>query len=230
MKDVVYGVKMAMDEQVLDKMTWTLKLYEATGASQVAYSKVTAMARDAIKLAKGIETDKAELEQHTKTLMDVLSTYLTTAGASTSAQSYNLPTVISAVQTAANLYKTMGKNPTVFSKLLPGGLKSATSTFRAIDTDHDGQVNFQDFVYGIKMATDTDVLDRMTWALRLLEASGVYSLPFASTVFSKLLPGGLKSATSTFRAIDTDHDGQVNFQDFVYGIKMATLCLHNLSY
>ncbi|CAG0923495.1 unnamed protein product [Notodromas monacha] len=69
---------------------------------------------------------------------------------------------------------------TVFSKLLPGGLKSATSTFRAIDTDHDGQVNFQDFVYGIKMATDTDVLDRMTWALRLLEASGVYSLPFAS--------------------------------------------------
>ncbi|XP_076440899.1 hippocalcin-like protein 1 [Babylonia areolata] len=128
-----------------------------------------------------------------------------------------------------DLFLTEQEFVKVYNSVYPGeSAEFARHVYRTFDLDHDGRVDFREFLIGLSFSGSSDLEKRLGWAFRVYDVdnSGYITIDemrqIVQSVFRMMGPslvgGEAQSADSLaeeiFRQMDTDGDQRISWQEF----------------
>eukprot|EP00049_Salpingoeca_infusionum_P003666 m.69506 g.69506 ORF g.69506 m.69506 type:complete len:184 (-) comp12225_c1_seq4:96-647(-) len=112
----------------------------------------------------------------------------------------------------------------IYGTLFPQGDATAFAhrVFDRFDIDHDGTINFREFVCGLSVASRGAVREKLDWAFGLydIDGDGTVTLDEMEQILTSIFrmvnsqEDPAERARQLFDAMDTDHDGQLTKQEF----------------
>jgi len=137
----------------------------------------------------------------------------------------------------------------VYKKFFPYGDPSTYSDliFKVFDTDNSGTVDFKEFITALSISCRGSTDEKLEWAFRLYDQNGdgkisnQEMLQIVEALYKMVgtmmkLPDDEstpeKRVNKLFSILDTDHDGQITFEEFKEGSKkedpiMSALTLYD---
>uniref|UniRef100_G1P3N8 Potassium voltage-gated channel interacting protein 2 n=1 Tax=Myotis lucifugus TaxID=59463 RepID=G1P3N8_MYOLU len=120
----------------------------------------------------------------------------------------------------------------IYSQFFPQGGEStyATFLFNAFDTNHDGSVNFEDFVAGLSVILRGTIDDRLNWAFNLYDLNkdgcitkeemldimkSIYDMMGKYTYPALREEAPREHVESFFQKMDRNKDGVVTIEEFI---------------
>ncbi|XP_014404914.1 PREDICTED: Kv channel-interacting protein 2 isoform X7 [Myotis brandtii] len=120
----------------------------------------------------------------------------------------------------------------IYSQFFPQGDSStyATFLFNAFDTNHDGSVNFEDFVAGLSVILRGTIDDRLNWAFNLYDLNkdgcitkeemldimkSIYDMMGKYTYPALREEAPREHVESFFQKMDRNKDGVVTIEEFI---------------
>ncbi|KAF5406144.1 Neuron-specific calcium-binding protein hippocalcin [Paragonimus heterotremus] len=134
----------------------------------------------------------------------------------------------------------------IYSKFFPYGEPSrfAEHVFRSFDRNHDGIIDFREFLYTISVTSRGDLNAKLRWAFAIydLDSDGFISRQDLCDVLASvyaLIGSTIKlpedeatperRADKIFSQMDADHDGRLSFAEFADGLKSDKLLFQLLT-
>ncbi|CAH8589376.1 unnamed protein product [Schistosoma intercalatum] len=135
----------------------------------------------------------------------------------------------------------------VYTKFFPYGESSrfAEYVFRTFDQNHDGLIDFRDFLSSLNITNRGDLSQKLRWAFTMYDLdndgyiskqdlievlTAIYAMVGSAVEFNVTDSTPEKRAEKIFQLMDLDRDNRLSLDEFINGVKCDKLLMRLLTF
>ncbi|KAK4468702.1 hypothetical protein MN116_007882 [Schistosoma mekongi] len=135
----------------------------------------------------------------------------------------------------------------VYTKFFPYGESSrfAEYVFRTFDRNHDGLIDFRDFLSSLNVTNRGDLSQKLRWAFTMYDLdndgyisrqdlvevlTAIYAMIGSAVEFSESDSTPEKRTEKIFQLMDSDRDNRLSLDEFINGVKCDKLLMRLLTF